>query len=313
MILVTGGTGFVGQALIRQLVQNGWSVRILLRPSAKSPNLPLGVPLDVAVCSLKDQRSLKAALKDVQFVFHLAGSERLGSRSDLTGVDVEGAEALAQAAAHTGVQQFFLLSHLGADRFSAYPVLKAKALAEGHVIRSGVNYTIFRSAPVFGPGDQFTTAFANTLRISPGFFLLPGDGSSLLQPIGIEDLVMCFVLALGEPKSRNQIYEIGGSEFLSFRTILDMIMSVLSIRRKLISISPAYLRIIALYAENFSRTFPLSLFWLDYLSADRTCSLDALPRSFGLLPARFSQHLDYLMYEAPKPRPRKRLITRRNY
>jgi hypothetical protein len=93
-----------------------------------------GIPVEVAVCSMKDQRSLKAALKDVQAVFHLAGSERLGSRSDLTGVDVEGTEALAQATAQTSVERIFFLSHLGADRFSAYPVLKAKALAEGHIL-----------------------------------------------------------------------------------------------------------------------------------------------------------------------------------
>jgi uncharacterized protein YbjT (DUF2867 family) len=294
MILVTGGTGFIGQALIRQLVQNGWPVRMQLRPSAQSPNLPIGIPVEVAVCSLKDQRSLRAALKDVNAVFHLAGSERLGSRSDLTGVDVEGTEALAHAVAQTSVERVFFLSHLGADRFSAYPVLKAKALAEGHIIRSGIDYTIFRSAPVFGPGDQFTTSFANVLRISPGFFPMPGDGSSLIQPIWIEDLVMSMVLSLEDPTKINQVYEIGGSEYFTFRSIIEMIMVASSIRRKLITMSPAYLRILALYVENALKSFPLSLFWLDYLAADRTCPLDTLPRVFGLMPARFNQQLDYL-------------------
>jgi uncharacterized protein YbjT (DUF2867 family) len=300
MILVTGGTGFVGRMLIRQLVQNGWQVRMLLRPSALSPNLPIGIPVEVAVCSMKDQRSLKAALKDVQAVFHLAGSERLGSRSDLTGVDVEGTEALAQATAQTSVERIFFLSHLGADRFSAYPVLKAKALAEGHIIRSGIDYTIFRSGPIFGPDDQFTTAFANALRISPGIFPMPGDGSSLIQPIWIEDLVMSLVLALEDPKTVNQVYEVGGMEFFTFRSIIEMIMDASGTRRKLISMNPAYLRILALYAENASKSFPLSLFWLDYLAADRTCSLDTLPRIFGLMPARFSQQLDYLNPKSSK-------------
>jgi uncharacterized protein YbjT (DUF2867 family) len=300
MILVTGGTGFVGQVLVRQLVQNGWPVRMLLRPAASSPDLPLGIPVEVAVSSMKDQRSLKAALKDVSVIFHLAGTERSGSRSDLTGVDIEGTEAIAQAASQTSVERIFFLSHLGADRFSAYPVLKAKALAEGYLIRSGVDYTIFRSAPIFGPRDQFTTSFASTLRKSPGFFLLPGDGSNLIQPIGIDDLVMSMVLALEDSNTANQTYEVGGSEYFTFRNVIEMLMNVTSIRRKLVSMNPAYLRMLALYIENTYRNFSLSLFWLDYLATDRTCALDTMPRVFGLMPARFNQQLDYL-----KPKPSK--------
>jgi uncharacterized protein YbjT (DUF2867 family) len=306
MILITGGTGFVGQMLTRQLVHNGWPVRMLLRPSASSPNLPKGVPVEVAVCSMKDQRSLKAALKDVEAVFHLAGSERSGSNSDLIGVDVEGTEAIAQAAAQTNVERIFFLSHLGADRFSAFPVLKAKALAEGHIIRSGVDYTIFRSAPIFGPNDQFTTSFAQALKISPMWFFLPGTGSSLLQPIWIEDLVMSLVLSLEDSRTANQVFEIGGSEYFPFRSVMEMIMVVTKTRRRLVPINPAVLRWLALYVEGSIKSFPLSLFWLDYLANDRTCSLDTLPRVFGLIPARFNQQLDYL-----KPIPLKKARSKK--
>ena len=62
MILVTGGTGFVGRALIRQLVANGEQVRTLIRPSPRTPNLPRGVPVEVAVAGLGDERSLRAGL-----------------------------------------------------------------------------------------------------------------------------------------------------------------------------------------------------------------------------------------------------------
>ena len=54
MILVTGATGFIGRVLVRQLSETGQQVRVLLRPSPKSPRLPKGVPVEVSVVSLND-------------------------------------------------------------------------------------------------------------------------------------------------------------------------------------------------------------------------------------------------------------------
>ena len=294
MILVTGGTGFIGQSLIRHLVEIDRPVRTLLKPSQKSPNLPRGVAVEAAVSSLKDERSLRAAMKDVDVIIHLAGAERLGSRSDLEGVDVEGTRLIAQVAAQAGVKRIFYLSHLGANRASAYPVLKAKGIAENFLIQSGIPYTIFRSAAVFGPGDQFTTSLTRILKISPGIFLMPGKGDSLLQPIWIGDLVFCISLALDDPQSADKIFPVGGGEYFQFREVVEILMKASGTHRRITSLGPAYLRMLTLWMENTFRNFPISLFWLDYLSTDRTCPIDTLPRQFGLIPARFSQMLGYL-------------------
>ncbi len=299
MILVTGGTGFVGKVLVRQLAEMGKPVRILLRPSASSPNLPRGIPVEVAVCSLKDQRGLRAALKDVDVVFHLAGAENLGSRADLAGVDVEGTETLAFVASQSGIERIFYLSHLAADRFSAFTLLKAKAIAEGFLTRSGVPYTIFRSANIYGPQDHFTTSLARLLQSAPGFFLLPGGGKSLLQPIFVEDVATCMMLALENPETVNQTIEIGGAEYFSFRQVVETLLGVMKIRRTLFSLNPAYIRYISLWLEQSGR-FPVSIFWLDTLAADRTCALDTLPRVFGLMPSRFTQNLGHLQKRPPK-------------
>ena len=294
MILVTGGTGFIGKALIRHLASLGRPVRTLLRPSQRSPSLPKGIPVEVTVCSLKDEHGLRAALKGVSTIYHLAGTERRGMRADLSGVDIESTQVLSQVASQAGVERIIYLSHLGADRLSAYPVLKAKAIAEGHLIHSGVNYTIFRSFAVFGSGDQFTTSLAKILRLSPGFFLIPGKGDTLLQPIWVEDLVTCLIAAMDDEQFTNQVYSIGGAEYLSFHSVVEIILQTIGIKRWIIPITPAYLRGVAVFMEQFMPRFPISLFWIDYLAADRTCALDSVPRLFGLMPERFSRHLEYL-------------------
>lgn len=294
MILVTGGTGFIGQKLIRQLIAVGKPVRTLLRPSLETPNLPRSVSVDVAVSSLNDERSLSAAMKGVSVVFHLAGSERRGIRADFSGVDIDGTRMVSRMAAQAGVRRIFYLSHLGADRSSAYALLKSKAIAEGLIIQSGVPYTIIRSGLVFGPGDQFVTSLAKLIHISPLFFLMPGDGSTLLQPLWIEDLITVLTMDLDDFSGDSRIIRIGGGETFSFKLIVEMIMKQIKINRKFVSLPPPYIRSLAVTLEQANRRFPISVHFLDYLAADRTCALDSLPRLFGIIPARFGKHLDFL-------------------
>ncbi len=294
MILVTGGTGFIGQALIRHLVEAGHQVRTLIRPSQQSPRLPVGVPVEVAVSGLRDERSLRAALIGVDTIYHLAGVERSGVEADLLDVDVRGTQTVLSAASDAGVDRFFYLSHLGADRASAYPILKAKAIAEEHIRRSGIDFTILRTAIVFGPNDGFTTSLAQILSSFPFLFLLPGDGDTVIQPIWVEDLVTCLAWALEEDNTRQQVFEIGGPEYLTLRQVVEALMIKLGVNRSLVSISPPYLRALTVFFEYTLPASPISVYWLDYMATNRTCPLDTIPRVFNLMPSRFSHRLAYL-------------------
>ncbi len=293
MILVTGGTGFIGQALIRHLVEAGHPVRLLIRPSAASPNLPRGIPLDVVISSLDDERGLRAAMIGVDVVYHLASAERHGTRADLVGVDIQGTQAVVRAAVDAKVKRIFFLSHLGADRASAYPVFKAKAIAEEYIRDSGLDYTIVRSAIIFGANDRFTTGLAQLVYILPFVFFLPGDGATLIQPLWVEDLATCLTWAL-DMDGGQQVVEIGGPEYLTFQQTLQLVMGTLAVRRRLIPIRLPYLRALTLVMESLLPASPVSVYWLDYLAVNRTCALDSVPRHFNLLPSRFSQRLAYL-------------------
>jgi len=294
MILITGGTGFIGKALARHLVEHDQRVRILIRPSKRSPQLPRGVPVEVAVSSIMEERSLRAAMVGVDTVYHLASDEWRGARGSLMDTDIQGTQMVTRAALDAGVQRFFYISHLGADRASAFPLLKAKAIAEEYIRRSGLDYTILRSALVFGPNDHFTTGLARLLYALPFFFMIPGDGLTRLQPLWVEDLVTCLVWSLEDDQTRNQTYSVGGPEFLTFNQILSMVMEVTRVQRRIVHVSPPYLRVATVILEALLPALPISAYWLDYLAANRTCPLDTIPRTFHLLPSRFSHRLEYL-------------------
>jgi NADH dehydrogenase len=253
--------------------------------------------VEVAVVSLADKRGLRAALNDVDVIFHLASAESQGRHANLQGTDIEGTKNLVEAAADAGIERFIYLSHLGAERASAYPVFRAKGIAEDHIRRSSIPYTIIRSSIVYGPEDHFTTSLARLLRISPGIFFLPGGGRTVLQPFWVEDLVACLLWSLETTETLNQVYELGGSEYFTVRQIVEILMPIIHAQRLLVELPIVLLRALVVFLESVGPNYPASSFWIDYTSISRTCAADSTPRAFGLMPARFTYRLEYLAYK----------------
>lgn len=294
MVLVTGATGFIGGRLLPRLTESGLRVRTLLKPSRYTPNLPTGLPLEVAVASLADIRGVRAAMVGVDTIIHLASEEKYGVKADLATCDVEGTENIARSAAEAGAKRLIFVSHLGSDRSSAYPVLKAKGFAEDFVRSSGTPYTILRCGPVYGRGDRFTTAISKAGAALPFIFPLPGQGETLLQPMWVEDLVTSILWLMDDPSTLGQMYEIGGPEFLSVHDVVQMVFRQAGIHRSLFPVRPPYLRWFVVLFERLLPYPPLTGLNLDYVAANRIAELDSLTRMVGLRPARMDDHLGYL-------------------
>ncbi|NWF63598.1 MAG: NAD-dependent epimerase/dehydratase family protein [Chloroflexi bacterium] len=295
MILITGATGFIGRALVRQLSSIGYSLRALIRPSSKTPRLPKSVPVEVSVVSLADTRGLRAAMRGVETVIHLASAENQGSRGNLLVTDIQGTQNLVEAASDAGVDRILYLSHLGAARASGYPAFKAKGIAEESIRAGKTPYTIIRTSLVYGPEDHFTNNIDRLLRSSIGFFPVPNGGRVVVQPVWVEDLVTCMIWSLQNESTLQQVYELGGNEFFTLQQIIEIVMEVTRRRRYLLPLSPITLRAMTVFLEGVIPNFPISSFFLDYFAVNRTTSVDSMPRYFGLMPARFSYRLDYLI------------------
>jgi NADH dehydrogenase len=294
MILVTGGTGFVGRTLLRHLSTAGFEVRTLLKPAHRSPRLPAGVSVDVALASLNDPRGIRAALVGVDSIVHLASAERTGNPAALQRTDIEGTRTLAEAGAQAGVRHLVFVSHLGANRESAYPVMRAKALAEEHLRLAGVPHTILRSAVLFGAEDHFTRPLAMLGASVPLVFLLPGEGDALLQPLWVEDLATAITWTLEDREPSGESLELGGPEYHSLRQVMSLVLPAAGLTRIILPTRQPYLRAGAAALRRLLPRPPITPFFLDYLATNRTAEIDSVPRLFGLQPARLEAHLDHL-------------------
>lgn len=286
MIVVTGGSGFVGKALIERLAQQGEPVRVL---SARRERAfaALGANVELFQGSLYDAESLYRAMIGAHTVFHLASAQWWGRKRDLEQIDVRGTQNVIAAARSARIGRLVVLSHLGAAPSSAFTLLRVKGQVEEMVRTSGLAYTIFRSGVVFGQGDTFINGIAQLLRANPLIFLQPGQGESLLHPLYIGDLIEALVRSMEHLDTVDQTLSVGGPEYMTFNEIVRTVMRVTNAPRLIVPVPPWTLRAFASLISRFFPYFPLTSQWLDLLAGNRTASMSTLYDFFEMQPRRF--------------------------
>ena len=293
MILVTGSTGFVGRHLVVRLAEAGWPVRVFMHgeQSGDLPELWAGLTLDVFRGSLYEAGDLRDALQGVHTVYHLASAQWWGRVRDLERIDVGVTSGLAQAARQARIGRLIMVSHLGAAQASAYPLIRAKGLAENIVTRAGVPYTVVRSGIVFGPDDRFVNGVAMLLRVNPFVFLQPGQGENLLHPLYIDDLVQALVGCMDNLDTVDRVLEIGGPEYVTFNELVRTVMRVTHTPRSVIALAPHTLRFLTRLARRIFPRWPTTPQWFDLVASHRTADLNSMSELFGIKPVRFEDTL----------------------
>jgi uncharacterized protein YbjT (DUF2867 family) len=287
MILITGAMGFVGRRLVRRLAGDaGLQVRVLLRPGSDASRLPRAVPVHIMMGDITDADSLLAAMDGVHTVFHLIGTETRGRHARLEEVDVAGAKAVVEAALSARVGRIIYVSRIGADRSSAFPVLRTKGEIEEVIRNSGVAYTILRSGVLFGRGDRFSEHIAMLVRSFP-VYLVPGDGEMVIQPLWVEDLVNCLAMSLENLDLLDRTLTIGGPELLSYRRAVMRVMHTIGSRRLIVGLPVLIHQAGAWFLDGLFARWPFTLQWVEMLSTNQTAELGAVERNFGFRPAAF--------------------------
>lgn len=231
-VLVTGGTGFVGREVLRQLRAQDHTVRILVRYTHSIRAREISAEFDAVLCGgdVGDPEALAEALGGVEAVVHLVGIISELGPNTFERVHAQGTATLVRAAAAARAKRFVHLSALGtrADAVARYH--RSKWAGEEAVRASGLNWTIFRPSVIYGREDRFINTFARLSRWSPVVPVL-GTGQVRLQPISVNAVAESIAKALTEPRSIGNTYDLCGDEPLRLLEILDIILDVTRRRR----------------------------------------------------------------------------------
>jgi NADH dehydrogenase len=282
LILVTGGTGFVGGHVVHELRGRDLPVRCLVRDLRRGAKLAAR-GCELAEGDVTDPASLRAAVSGVDTVVHLVAI-RQGKREQFRRIMVEGTRDLLATARDAGVKRFVHMSALGTSEETkdAVPYYWAKWENEQQVRGSGLPYVIFRPSFVFGPDGGILPTFVKLAKLTPVTPIV-GTGRQRIQPIWADDLAKFFAEAVERDDVADRVFELGGPDVVSWNEFWDRLKRVRRIRRRAIHVPIGLMKINALLTERLPGDIPLTRDLLKMLElGDNVVSDDAAVRTFQL-------------------------------
>jgi nucleoside-diphosphate-sugar epimerase len=245
-ILVTGGTGFTGTALVRRLLSDGHSVVVLDYKEGLSGNELKRRGADVILGSVTSRDVVARAMQGVDVVHHLAAAFREYNvpEKHYYEVNVEGTRNVLATAARVGVQKVIYCSACGVHGNIADPPAdetapirptdyyqQTKYEAEPFVRewnRRGLRTTILRPSSIYGPGDpeRFFMIFK---RVARGVFPMFGDGKTLYHPLYIDNLVEAFIAAMRPDVGNGEAYLIADESYIEIEQLVKAVAATLGV------------------------------------------------------------------------------------
>lgn len=265
LVTVFGGSGFLGRHVVRALARRGYRVRAAVRrPDLAGFLQPLGIVGQVTAvqANLRYPDSVAAAVRGADAVVNLVGILQESGRQSFSGVQAQGARAVAQACAQLGIERLVQVSALGADAESTSLYARSKAEGEAAVTALVKRAVVLRPSVMFGPEDTFFNRFAALARMLP---VLPLAGAQTkFQPVFVGDVAEVIARAV-DGKVAPGIYELGGPEVKTLKELIEYVCELTG-RKRLLAPLP----------------FPVARLQAQVLEIVNTLSLGLLPNEFLL-------------------------------
>ncbi len=254
-VTVFGGSGFVGRHIVRCLAEQGLRVRAACRdPEAAAFLKPMGDVGQIVLpqANLRFPDSIAAAVAGADAVINLPGLLFEKGPQRFSAIHVQGAGAVAEAAAAAGVKRLIHMSALGADKDSTAKYQRSKAAGEAMVRDAFPGATLLRPSIIFGPEDNFFNLFASLARFTPALPLI-GGGQTKFQPVYVGDIADAVWRLLRNEETAGETFELGGPRQMTFEEVLRYICQETGRKRAFFPLPFALAKIDAFFLQLLPR------------------------------------------------------------
>ncbi|PKB14462.1 NADH dehydrogenase [Novosphingobium kunmingense] len=243
LVVLVGGTGFLGRHVAQELLNRGARLRVASRHVERAFAIkPLGNlgQVQFARADLTRPESLARAVAGADAVVNLAGT--FGSDADA--VMGRGAGALAAAAKAAGAAAFVHVSAIGADAEGETGYARAKAAGEASVLAAFPTATVLRPSILFGPDDSFINRFAGLVSLLPVLPVFAPEAK--LQPLFVDDCALAIAAALTHPMAHGgKTFELAGPEIVTMLALNQRIARAAGRSPQLVALPDALSGLIA--------------------------------------------------------------------
>ena len=285
-VLVTGATGYVGNYVVKALLEAGHAVMAVSRKGAKSStasgkNLGTVTGVKYVVADVGSGSGVLDAVRGCDVIVNLVGIIAQRGEQTFQRVHVDGTRHLIEAAESLGIKRFVQMSALGAAAGAASRYSATKFEAEELLRKSDLEWTIFRPSLIFGVGDDFFGRVLKNLVATP---VVPqiGDGLFPFRPVWVGDVAQCFAQALSNPATIGQTYDLVGPKEYTFRQLLDLEMDALGGRKPVVP-APIFLMDLAVpLMQILGSLAPITTDQYAMLKAGNTADPTKMQQTFTL-------------------------------
>jgi uncharacterized protein YbjT (DUF2867 family) len=290
-VTVFGGSGFIGQAIVRALAPQGYLVRVACRRIELAEKVKTAGDvgqITLMRANLRVPQSVATAIEGSQAVINAAGIAFEHGRQRYKTVHAAGARTIAEAARAAGVERLVHVSGIGADSRSwKNRYVQSKVEAEEAIVAAFESATILRPSVVFGPDDVLFNRLAKIAALAP-FMPVVGSGLAKVQPVFVADVAAAAVAVLARPDTAKSVFELGGPRVYTYRELAALTLREIDRDKPIIGVPAGLMKMAALFAEFpalLGRTPQITRDQVDLLLHDNVVRPGALSlTTLGIVP-----------------------------